>query len=83
MAQHAFMSPRNFSRRFRAATGMSPRDWLVRQRIQATLPLLEQGALPVESVAETVGFDPPAFRRQFRRALGVSPADYRRTFRAA
>jgi AraC family transcriptional regulator, transcriptional activator FtrA len=83
MAARAFMSPRNFSRRFRAATAMSPRDWLLHQRIQATLPLLEHGALPVGSVAQTVGFDPPAYRRHFRRALGVSPAEYRRSFRAA
>jgi AraC family transcriptional regulator, transcriptional activator FtrA len=83
MAAHAFMSPRNFSRRFRVATGMSPREWLLQRRIQAALPLLEDGALPVESVGQAVGFDPPAFRRYFRKALGISPAEYRRTFRAA
>jgi AraC family transcriptional activator FtrA len=83
MAAHAFMSPRNFSRRFRVATGMSPREWLLQRRIQAALPLLEDGALPVESVGQAVGFDPPAFRRHFRKALGISPAEYRRTFRAA
>jgi AraC family transcriptional regulator, transcriptional activator FtrA len=83
MAAHAFMSPRNFSRRFREATGSSPREWLLDRRIQAALPLLEEGALPVESVGQAVGFGPPAFRRQFRRALGISPAEYRRAFRAA
>jgi AraC family transcriptional activator FtrA len=83
MAAHAFMSPRNFSRRFRVATGVSPREWLLDRRIQAALPLLEDGALPVESVGQAVGFGPPAFRRQFRRALGISPAEYRRAFRAA
>jgi AraC family transcriptional regulator, transcriptional activator FtrA len=83
MAAHAFMSPRNFSRRFREATGRSPREWLLDRRIQAALPLLEDGTLPVESVGAAVGFGPPAFRRQFRRALGISPAEYRRSFRAA
>jgi AraC family transcriptional regulator, transcriptional activator FtrA len=83
MAAHAFMSPRNFSRRFRTATGRSPRDWLLDRRIQAALPLLEDGTLPVESVGQAVGFGPPTFRRQFRRALGISPAEYRRAFRAA
>lgn len=61
---------------------MSPREWLTQQRIQATLPLLQLGAIPVESVARAVGFDAPSFRRHFRRSLGVSPAHYRRAFLA-
>jgi AraC family transcriptional activator FtrA len=83
MAAHAFMSPRNFTRRFRAATGLTPRDWLLHQRVQASLPLLEQGSIGVEAVAYSVGLAPAAFRRLFRRAIGVSPLEYRRTFRAA
>jgi AraC family transcriptional activator FtrA len=83
MAAHAFMSPRNFTRRFRAATGLTPRDWLMRRRVQASLPLLEAGTIGVEAVAHAVGLAPPAFRRLFRREIGVSPLEYRRTFRAA
>jgi AraC family transcriptional activator FtrA len=83
MAAHAFMSARHFSRRFREATGMAPREWLLRRRVEAARPLLERSGLPVESVAEHVGFAAPALRREFRRALGVSPAEYRRAFRAA
>jgi AraC family transcriptional activator FtrA len=77
------MSPRNFTRRFRAATGATPREWLLRRRVQASLPLLEQGAIGVEAVAHSVGLAPPAFRRLFRREIGVSPLEYRRTFHAA
>jgi AraC family transcriptional regulator, transcriptional activator FtrA len=83
MAARAFMSPRNFTRRFRAATGLTPREWLLRRRVQASLPLLEEGSIGVEAVAYSVGLAPPAFRRLFRREVGVSPLEYRRTFRAA
>jgi AraC family transcriptional activator FtrA len=82
MAERAFMSPRNFSRRFRAVAGESPRSWLLRQRSLAAMPLLERDGRSIEAVAHEVGFSPGAFRRQFRETVGMSPAEYRRTFRA-
>ena len=82
MAERAFMSPRNFNRRFRAVTGESPRSWLLRQRALAAMPLLEEDGRSIEAVARGVGLSPAAFRRRFRETVGTSPADYRRTFRA-
>lgn len=82
LAAHAHLSPRSFTRHFRRATGTSPAQWLLAQRIQASLPLLEDSDLPVEQVGAAVGIpSPAAFRRHFARAMGVAPAAYRRTFR--
>jgi len=83
LARSAHLSPRQLERRFRAATGTSPGRWLIGQRVQASLPLLESGAEPVEDVAGAVGFTPAGFRRHFRARLGISPAAYRQRFRAA
>ena len=83
LARRAHLSPRQLERRFRAATGTSPGRWLIGQRVQASLPLLEAGEEPVEAVAAAVGFTPAGFRRHFRAQLGVSPSDYRRRFRAS
>jgi len=83
LAQSAHLSSRQLERRFRAATGTSPGRWLIGQRVQASLPLLESGAEPVEDVAGAVGFTPAGFRRHFRARLGISPAAYRQRFRAA
>ena len=83
LARSAHLSPRQLERRFRAATGTSPGRWLIGQRVQASLPLLESGAEPVEDVAGAVGFTPAGFRRHFRTRLGISPAAYRQRFRAA
>jgi AraC family transcriptional activator FtrA len=81
MARRANLSPRQFSRRFRGATGASPAAWLLRRRLDAALPLLESSDEPVEQVGARVGFPTPAaFRRHFARAYGVPPSRWRRSF---
>jgi AraC family transcriptional regulator, transcriptional activator FtrA len=83
LARAAHLSPRQFSRRFAAATGASPGRWLIERRVDASLPLLERDGHAVEAVGRMVGFtSPAAFRRHFHRLMGVSPATYRRRFTA-
>lgn len=83
LARRAHLSPRQFSRRFRAATGQSPGGWLLRHRLQASLPLLEQSDASVEAIGHLVGLpSPAAFRRHFRTVFGVPPSVYRRSFQA-
>jgi transcriptional regulator GlxA family with amidase domain len=83
LAARALMSPRSFARHFRAATGTTPRAWLLAQRLQQAEELLESGDLPVEEVARRVGFGTAAaLRDQFVRRRGVPPRDYRRAFRS-
>ena len=83
LARRAHLSPRQFSRRFRDATGASPGAWLLRRRLDAALPLLESSDEPVERVAARVGFpSPAAFRRHFARAYGLAPSAWRRNFAA-
>jgi AraC family transcriptional activator FtrA len=83
LARSAHLSPRQLERRFRESTGTSPGRWLIGQRVQASLPLLESGGPSVEDVADAVGFTPAGFRRHFRARLGISPSAYRQRFRAA
>jgi AraC family transcriptional activator FtrA len=81
LARFAAMSERTFMRRFRAATGMSPADWLTRTRIDRARELLESTALPVDHIAERCGLGTPTtLRHHFRKKVGVSPAQYRRSF---
>ncbi|MEA2330945.1 MAG: AraC family transcriptional regulator, transcriptional activator FtrA [Thermoleophilaceae bacterium] len=81
LARHAHLSARQFSRRFSTATGTSPGAWLLRRRLDASLPLLESSDQPVEQVGARVGFNTPAaFRRHFARAYGVPPSAWRRSF---
>lgn len=81
MAAHAGMSLRTFARRWRAESGTSPLQWLLRQRILAAQQLLESTDLPMIRVAEACGFGSVvSLRAHFRRELGTSPLSYRRAF---
>jgi transcriptional regulator GlxA family with amidase domain len=82
MAEHARMSVRTFTRRFREETGTSPRQWLLRQRIAHAQLLLESTDLGVETVARRSGLgSATALRQHLQTAIGVAPTAYRRTFR--
>ncbi|MEW2402528.1 helix-turn-helix domain-containing protein [Streptomyces sp. NPDC046862] len=81
LARQAHMSPRHFSRQFLAATGTSPLQWLLTQRIHHARELLETTDHSIEHIAEAVGMGTATtLRRHFHRAVGVSPTTYRRTF---
>jgi len=82
MAEHARMSVRTFTRRFRDETGVSPGRWLMTQRVEHARRLLESTDLPIDHVASNAGFGTATSLRQHLHAtIGVSPATYRRTFR--
>jgi transcriptional regulator GlxA family with amidase domain len=82
LAEHARMSTRTFTRRFREETGISPLRWLAAQRIALARQLLESTDATVDRVAAEAGFGTPASLRQhLRAAIGVAPMAYRRTFR--
>jgi AraC family transcriptional regulator, transcriptional activator FtrA len=81
LARAAHMSPRTYLRHFTRCAGTSPIRWLIAQRVQASLPLLETTTMPVERIASVVGFDAPVtFRHHFQAAMHTSPSAYRRTF---
>jgi AraC family transcriptional activator FtrA len=83
LARQAHMSARSYLRHFARCSGTSPIRWLIAQRIQASLPLLERGDAPVEQVARAVGFDSAVtFRHHFARAMRTSPTAYRRAFQS-
>lgn len=81
LAARASMSPRTLQRQFRETVGLSPKQWLLRERLSLAKDLLESGPTPLPQIAERAGFgSEESFRRHFRRLVGTSPAAYRRRF---
>ncbi|WP_230420658.1 GlxA family transcriptional regulator [Actinomadura soli] len=83
LAARARMSIRTFTRRFRQETGLSPRKWIIQQRVERARHLLETTDLAIDQVARHSGFGTgAALRQQMSATLGVAPSAYRTTFRS-
>ena len=81
MAQIVSMSPRTFLRKFFELTACSPVQWIVNERLEQAKQLLESTRLPLERVAEEVGFgSAQVLRQHFQTRLGLSPREYRNSF---
>jgi len=81
LAAEVNMSPRNFIRRFKEATGQVPGRYLQALRISIAKEMLEDGARSIQSIGSAVGYEDIAFfRALFKRLTGMTPAEYRTRF---
>ena len=81
VAREVALSPRTFVRRFKAATGNTPIEYLQRTRVEAAKRLLESSKASVAEIIEGVGYeDAASFRRVFSRYVGLPPLSYRRRY---
>jgi transcriptional regulator GlxA family with amidase domain len=72
---------RSFIRRFTKAAGMTPLNYVQALRLEEAKQILETTDLPIEAIADEVGYeDTSFFGRLFRRETGLTPAHYRLRF---
>ena len=70
----------HFFRIFKAKTGYSPEQYIMRLRIKKAKELLEAGTNTVTEIASLIGVgDVYYFSKLFKRAEGVSPTEYRKS----
>jgi transcriptional regulator GlxA family with amidase domain len=66
-------------RLMQSVLGVSPRQLLTRQRVEAAAALLRSTGNSLGDIALECGFcDQPTFCRQFKTLTGLSPGAYRR-----
>ncbi len=79
LATRLHCSTRSLLRRFKAATGLTPIDYLQRLRISAAQSALHQPQPSLEQVAVAVGYqDRATFSRLFKHLCGETPGAFRR-----
>jgi len=80
LASHLGYSTSHFSALFKSKMGSSPIEYFIRLKLHHACQLLSQTSLPIQSIAEKVGYeDPFYFSRLFKKVHGRSPRDYRNT----
>lgn len=79
LAVELHLSPDYFSRAFRRTFSVSPRRWLLNERIRLAAMLLAKPGLSVSEVAYQFGYrDVYLFSRQFKQVFGLSPRFFQR-----
>jgi AraC-like DNA-binding protein len=82
LGREAALGRSAFAARFRAVVGEPPLQYLTRWRVQQASRLLAESRLPLERIAERVGYESAAsLSRAFRKTTGSSPGAYRRQAR--
>lgn len=79
LAEVAGLSRMHFAAQFKAATCLSPHEFVLQERSRAAAAMLSKSAVPIIEIALSVGFQNQAhFSTVFKAIMGVTPAMFRR-----
>jgi AraC family transcriptional regulator len=72
------MSVFHFARLFKARTGLSPHQYVLRKRVERAKQLLGDGSLTIAEIAARCGFShQPHFTKAFHQFAGATPMEWR------
>jgi transcriptional regulator GlxA family with amidase domain len=78
-AEKSFLSERQMKRRFKAATGESPMNYIQRIRVALAREKLDTTSLNIEQISQQVGYnDTNHFRSLFKKFYEMTPTEYRK-----
>ena len=74
-------TPYYFSRKFKQETGMSLRDYAIRQKIEKAKHLLTENTMSISDISEYLGFTSQSyFGSVFRKFTGTTPSKYQQGY---
>jgi AraC family transcriptional regulator len=81
LAALAGLSPFHFSRVFKQATGLTPHQFVIRERMLHAQRLIRESSRSLIEIALEVGYTSPShFAQVFRREVGMAPTQFRHGF---
>lgn len=82
MAERLHMSPRNFSRRFNLEFGLSPHQWMLKEKSKHIKLRMAVPGVTVKEIANEFGFTSTSYFHEYcRRQFGRSPQQLMRELR--
>jgi len=77
LAEHCHLSPRTLLRRFKLATGYSPKQYIIQLRVEKAKQLMELEKISIEEIGYKLGYtDTSNFIKIFKKVVGVTPAEF-------
>ncbi|TDN40328.1 AraC family transcriptional regulator [Hymenobacter sp. UV11] len=78
LSERVHMSQASFHRAFRQEFGLSPLEYIIKERMRLAKQCLQNPALSITEICFRAGFNNQAyFTRMFRQMEGMTPTDYR------
>jgi AraC family transcriptional regulator len=78
IAKECALSRSHFSRAFKQNTGISPKEWVINERVRRAKELLLDEVMPIAQIGIECGFsDQSHFTRIFSKYVGMTPRKWR------
>ena len=78
LAERMHISPRQFSRKFKDLSGITPSDFIKKYRMEKAAQLLLETDMSIQEVIESIGISSrPYFYKEFADKYGTTPKNYR------
>ena len=77
LSDSVYLSQFHFSRKFKKATGIFPKQYVLQIKIENAENMLLCSDMKVCEIAEQIGYEPSRFCNLFKEFNGVSPSEYR------
>jgi len=78
IANHCHISERTLLRRFKKATGFTPKQYIIQLKVEKAKQFMELGKISIEEIGYNLGYaDTSNFIKIFKKIAGITPSEFR------